>query len=309
GGSVIDCAKAAAAAVDHPGDPWDFFRGGTGVSAARPVAAVLTLPAAGSEGSASCVISNDAVRAKLGIGSDALRPRIAIMDPELTFTLPPFQTAAGVTDMTAHICERYFSGQGPAPVSDNIAAALVRTLRDAAPRALADPRDYEARAAIMWAGTLAHNDLTGCGRGASPSVRAGGWESHALEHELSALDPKITHGAGLAVVLPAWMRHVMRADPGRFAAFGRDALGLAPSGDVVNDAEAAVDALQAFFISMGMPRSLADFGLATDCIGGLVESIGRTKGRVFGAFAELGPEDVAAIYRSAFDQPCPKYRG
>ena len=205
--------------------------------------------------------------------------------------------------MIAHICERYFSGQPAALVTDALAAALVRSLLDAAPRALAKPDDYEARAAIMWAGTLAHNDLVGCGRSASTKTRAGGWESHALEHELSAIDPKITHGAGLAVVMPAWMRHVWRTDPSRFLSFGRDVFGIVPKDDSPAAVEAAVletiDRLQAFFIELGMPRNLGEFGLDQSCIDRLLAGLEKSKGREFGAFKKLGPEDARSIYESA----------
>jgi alcohol dehydrogenase YqhD (iron-dependent ADH family) len=304
GGSVIDCAKAIAFGVGYDGDVWDFFDGRAVIGRSLSIAAVLTIPAAGSEGSASCVISNDALGAKRGVGSEAIRPALAFMDPETTFSLPPYQTSAGVTDMIAHICERYFSGEGPAAVTDSIAAALIRTLLDAAPRALAEPRDYEARAAIMWAGTLAHNDLAGCGLGASAKVRAGGWESHALEHELSAIDPRITHGAGLAVMMPAWMRYVWSENPQRFLSFGRDVFGILPEGDSPAAAEKAVlatiDRLQAFFISLGMPKSLHDFGLEPSSVDRLLAGLEKSKGRIFGAFKKLTPADARAIYLSAF---------
>lgn len=304
GGSVIDCAKAIAFGANYNGDVWDFFDGKARITECLPIAAVLTLPAAGSEGSASCVISNDAISAKRGVGSDAIRPVLAFMDPETTFSLPPYQTASGVTDMIAHVCERYFSGQSEAIVTDSLATSLIRTLIVSAPKALADPRNYEARAAIMWAGTLAHNDLAGCGRASSAASRAGGWESHALEHELSAVDPKITHGAGLAVVMPAWMRYVVDADPSRFAAFGRDVFGIVPS----NSSDAAIkavaletiDRLQEFFVSMGMPRSLKAFGLEERVIDRLLDGLEKSKGQVFGAFKQIGREDARAIYQSAF---------
>ena len=302
GGSVIDCAKAVALGAGYEGDVWDFFDKKAKPAASLPVAVVLTIPAAGSEASASCVISNDALRLKRGIGGDALRPTLAILDPSLTFTLPPYQTAAGVTDMIAHICERYFSGEPATPVSDNLATGLVRALLEAAPRALAKPDDYDARAAIMWAGTLAHNDLTGCGRSAAPALRAGGWESHALEHELSAYDPRITHGAGLAVMLPAWMRYVWPADPSRFLSFGRDVFGIAPEDG--SEAERAVletiDRLQAFFVGMGMPRTLAAFGLDPSCVDALLDTLEQNKGPVFGGFKKLARDDARAIYLSAF---------
>lgn len=304
GGSVIDCAKAIAFGAGYDGDVWDFFDGKAKITKCLPIAVVLTLPAAGSEGSASCVISNDAKSAKRGVGSDIMRPVLAFMDPETTFSLPTYQTASGVTDMIAHICERYFSGEGAAVVTDALAASLIRTLIAVAPKALADPKDYEARAAIMWTGTLAHNDLAGCGRASSAKTRAGGWESHALEHELSAIDPKITHGAGLAVVMPAWMRYVVDVDPSRFVAFGRDVFGIVPadSSDEAIKAAASetIDRLQGFFVSMGMPRSLKEFGLEESSIDRLLDGLEKSKGRVFGAFKPLCREDARAIYKSAF---------
>ena len=310
GGSVIDAAKATAFGVPHDGDVWDFYDKKLPIENCLPIAVVLTLPAAGSEASSSCVLSNDELQLKRGVNGDAFRPRLAIMDPELTFTLPPYQTAAGVTDMIAHICERYFSGVGAVPVTDNIAHGLIRALMEAAPRALANPHDYDARANIMWAGTLAHNDLAGCGRSTSPEARAGGWESHALEHELSAHDPSITHGAGLAVVLPAWMRYVWREDPQRFLSFAKGVFGIEPAGvgagATADDAAveeavlAAIDALAGFFASIGMPSSLDAFGLQPDCIDALLETLEQNKGAQFGSFKRLTMDDARAIYESAF---------
>lgn len=308
GGSVIDAAKAVAFSVGYDGDPWDFFAKKQPITACLPIASVLTIPAAGSEASASCVISNDAENRKLGAASGLFRPKLALLDPALTFTLPPYQTAAGVTDMIAHICERYFSGVGAVPATDNIATGLVNALIDAAPAALENPEDYDARATIMWTGTLAHNDLVSCGRSTNPNARAGGWESHALEHELSAHHPEITHGAGLAVILPAWMRHVWKANPERFLDFAEAVFGIEPvepdilpEEEAVADAvEAAIDELQAFFVSLGMPRTLADFGLTPDDVDTLVDTLHANKGDVFGEFAPLTREDTRAIYLSAF---------
>ena len=308
GGSTIDAAKAVAFGTPYDGDVWDFFAKGLPIEACLPIAVVLTIPAAGSEGSASCVISNDAENRKVGTGGDIFRPKLAVMDPTLTFTLPAYQTASGVTDMIAHICERYFSGVGAVPVTDNMAAGIIRALMDAAPIVMENPQDYDARAQIMWAGTLAHNDLISCGRSLNPTTRAGGWESHALEHELSAHHPEITHGAGLAVVMPAWMRHVWKSDPQRFLVFARDVFGIepvgediAPSDEAVSDAvNAGIDELQAFFQSLGMPATLGDFGLAPNDIDPLLETLRQNKGETFGAFQKLTLEDARAIYLSAF---------
>ena len=308
GGSTIDASKAVAFGVPYKGDVWDFFAKKTPITECLPVAVVLTIPAAGSEASGSCVISNDALNLKSGVSGNVFRPKLAIMDPELTFTLPPYQTAAGVTDMIAHICERYFSGVGSVPISDNIATGIILALMDAAPAAIENPQDYDARATIMWAGMLAHNDLTGCGRSLSPMVRAGGWESHALEHELSAHFTQITHGAGLAVMLPAWMRYVWREDPQRFLDFAEAVFGITPVEDdiephdeaVADAVEAAIDELQAFFISLGMPRTLREFGLEPDVIDALLQTLRKNKGEPFGAFKSLTMEDARAIYESAF---------
>ena len=308
GGSTIDAAKSVAFGVPYEGDVWDFFDGKAAIGQALPVCVVLTIPAAGSEASSSCVVSNDELNLKRGTNSDLFRPKLAVLDPELTFSLPPYQTAAGVTDMIAHICERYFSGVGAVPVSDNIATGLIAALMEAAPLVLDDPENYDARATIMWAGTLAHNDLTGCGRSANPTARAGGWESHALEHELSAHYPQITHGAGLAVVLPAWMRYVWRTDPQRFLDFADDVFGIEPVDDgfeprdeaVADAVEAAIDELQGFFCSIGMPRTLTEFDLDPACIEELIPTLLSTKGEPFGGFQKLTMDDARAIYASAF---------
>lgn len=307
GGSTIDASKAVAFGVPYEGDVWDFFAKGQPIEACLPIASVLTIPAAGSEASSSCVISNDAENRKLGTNGNIFRPKLAILDPELTFTLPPYQTAAGVTDMISHVCERFFSGVGAVPVTDNIATGLIRALMDATPVVMEDPEDYDARATIMWAGTLAHNDIAGCGRGLVPTARAGGWESHGLEHELSAHHPEITHGAGLAVVMPAWMRFVWRNDPQRFLDFAEGVFGIepveeeyAPRDEAVEDAvTAAIDELQAFFRSIGMPARLADFGLTADDIDPLIQTLRMNKGEQFGAFQKLTLDDARTIYESS----------
>ena len=310
GGSVIDCSKAIAFGSLYDGDVWDFFCGKATVTEALPIFAVLTIPAAGSEGSSSCVISNDELGAKNGTNGDAFRPTIAYMDPQVTCSLPPYQTAAGVTDQIAHICERFFSGVGDVSVTDNLACGLVRTLIEMAPRVMDDPNDYDARANIMWCGTLAHNDIAGCGRSMNPTGRAGGWESHALEHALSAYDTSITHGAGLAVIMPAWMRYVWREDPSRFLLFAREVFGIEPllpedegftSEDVsVEDAvEVCIDELQAFFAEIGMPQRLADFGIDKSALDEIVGKVIAAKGECFGGFKKLTPADVRAIYESA----------
>ena len=309
GGSVIDAAKAIGFGVPYSGDVWDFFDRKAKPTVCVPIACVLTIPAAGSEASASCVISNDALGMKRGAGSDCFRPVVAFMDPTLTYTLPPYQTAAGLTDMMAHILERYFSGYGEVTVTDNIAIGLMKTLITHGPIALAEPENYQARANIMWTGMLAHNDLAGCGRSVVSGGRPGGWESHALEHELSALNPQITHGAGLAVVMPAWMRYVCHRDPARFARLGQDLFGLEyptqaqdsgqnPDQALMDAALKAISALQAFFVSLGMPTSLSELGIQEQDIPRLVDGVLASKGDPFGVFMPLTGADAQAIYLS-----------
>lgn len=301
GGSIIDCAKAVSVAAGYEGDPWDFFAKRASIGDAIPVACVLTIPAAGSEASNSCVISNDELGLKRGLTSEAIRPVVSFMDPALTFSLPPYQTAAGVTDMIAHIVERYFSGTEAVAVTDNIATGLIRAIMESARVVMDEPDNYDARANIMWAGTLAHNDL--CGLGRAKAGRAGDWASHGLEHELSAFDTSITHGAGLAVVMPAWMRHVRDVDVDRFVSFASAVFGIEPVDDSLparqEAASAGIEALQDFFVELGMPRTLAELGIHEDDIEKLIPTLIQNKGERFGSFAELDADDARAIYRSA----------
>lgn len=315
GGSVIDTAKAIALGAPYDGDVWDFFCKRAVPAAALPVASVLTIPASGSEASDSCVISNDELGMKCGVNTDLNRPALAIMDPELTFTLPSYQTAAGITDMISHVMERFFSGEKGVPVTDHIACGLIRAAMEAAPRVMADPADYDARANLMWVGTLAHNGIAGCGLNV-PGARDGDWTCHGMEHELSALDTRITHGAGLAVIFPAWMRYVWTAHPERFLAFAYEVFGIEPvdpaDDDLVGIDEeitperavhdavtCAIDELQDFFVSLGMPRTLGELGVTEEDIDRLLEGLRVTRGERFGTFRKLTLEDARAIYRSA----------
>lgn len=315
GGSAMDCAKGVAIGVPYEGDAWDFWRKRATPASCVPVAAVVTIPASGSEASNSCVISNDAEGLKCGCNSELIRPTVAFLDPELTFTLPPYQTAAGVTDIMAHIMERFFSGEPSVHVTDNIGCGLIRAVIDAAQVLVDNPRDYDARAEIMWAGTLAHNGLAGCGLGI-PGQRDGDWSCHGMEHELSALDARITHGAGLAVIFPAWMRYVWRSHPDRFLTFGREVFGIEPVDPAVDDlsdfeehitaervvhdaVEATIDELQAFFVSLGMPATLGELGIQASDIDRLIAGLRINRGESFGTFQALTLDDARAIYKSA----------
>lgn len=292
GGSVIDSAKAIAVGAHYDGDVWDFFETKQPTEDVLPIAVVLTIPAAGSEASKNTVISNDELQRKSGYANNAQRPKLAFMNPELTFTLPPYQTAAGVTDMFCHLLERFFDDVGAVPVTDNLNLSLMKTVRAEAPRVLTDPENYDARANIMWAGMLCHQGLAGVGRHED-------WATHGLEHELSALYPEITHGAGLAVMFPAWMEFVYAENPARFACYGREVFGLASTGNVEADALSAIDETRSFFASLGMPTALDELGVSEDDIEKMIPTLKENKGEPFGSFKKLSMDDAREIYRIA----------
>ena len=292
GGSVIDSSKAIANGACIDEDVWTLFETKRTDHAVLPIAVVLTIPAAGSEASKNSVISNDELGRKTGYANNNHRPKFAFMNPELTFTLPEYQTAAGITDMFAHLLERFFDDVGAVPVTDNLNLGLMKAIRAEAPRVLADPENYDARANIMWAGMLCHQGLAGVGRHED-------WATHGMEHELSALNPAITHGAGLAVMFPAWMEYVCGENPGRFSYYGREVFGLAPTGDAISDALSAVDETRAFFASLGMPTTLAELGIEEDDIEKMIPTLRANKGEVFGSFKKLTMDDAREIYRSA----------
>ena len=208
GGSVIDSAKAIAYGVCYEGDVWDFYLGKNQATACLPVASVLTIPAAGSEMSEASVITNEEGWVKLGYSNDISRPKFAIMNPERTFTLPPYQTAAGITDMMMHTMERYFTHDDDMTLTTELAEAVLRTMKDCAYEVMKNPEDYRVRAQIMWGGSVAHNGLTGCGI-------SDDWATHQLEHELSGMFD-VTHGAGLAAIWPSWARYTMHENLRRF---------------------------------------------------------------------------------------------
>mgnify|MGYP000794648356 CR=1 FL=1 len=236
--------------------------------------------------------ASDELGRKTGYANNAQRPKFAFMNPELTFTLPPFQTAAGLTDMFCHLLERFFDDLGAVPVTDNLNLSLMNTIRAEAPRVLADPDNYDARANIMWAGMLCHQGLAGVGRHED-------WATHGLEHELSALNPAITHGAGLAVMFPAWMEYVHTENPARFAFYGQAVFGLTPTGDVEADALSAIDETRSFFASLGMPTTLAELDVEETDIPKMLPTLAQNKGIPFGTFKKLTLEDAEAIYKLA----------
>lgn len=291
GGSTIDSAKAIALGVPYDGDFWDFYNGKP-IETALPVGTVLTIAAAGSEGSTNTVITHENGMLKRGTGSDALRPKFSILNPALTQTLPAFQAACGITDILAHLYERYLTDTPEVEVTDRLIEALMLTLIHEAPRVIADPDNYDARANIMWAGTLAHNNVCGVGRRQD-------WNSHAIEHELSALYD-CAHGAGLAVTMPAVFTYVMHKDVARFAQVAVRVWGCEMNEENPEiTARAGVDALRKFLISIGMPSNFAELGAKEEDIPYLVRTLMVNKGQngAIRGFAALNEEDCANIYR------------
>ena len=295
GGSVIDSAKAIAYGVPYEGDVWDFWDGKAVPQASLPVGVMLTIPAAGSEMSSSCVITQDEGMLKRGVNSDLCRCKFAIMNPERTYTLPPFQTAAGATDIMMHTMERYFSKYEDALLTDAIAEALLKTVKEAVPEVLKNPEDYRYRAAIMWASSLSHNDLTECGTEKD-------FACHKLEHELSGLFG-VTHGAGLAAIWGSWARYVMDKHLNRFVQFAVNVMGVRNDfTDPRATALRGIEAIERFFDQIGMPTSIPGLigrQATEEEIETLVAKCSRGGRMNIGAMEVLNPADMTAIYRLA----------
>ena len=295
GGSVIDSAKAIGYGSLYDGDVWDFWAGKAVPEACLPIGVVLTIPAAGSEMSSSCVITKDDGLLKRGINSDLCRCRFAVMNPERTYTLPPYQTAAGATDIMMHTMERYFSKYEDMTLTDAVAEALLRTVKDAAVVVMEHPEDYRNRAQIMWAGSLAHNDLTECGTEKD-------FATHRLEHELSALFG-VTHGAGLAALWPSWARYVKDKHLSRFVQFAVNVMGV--ENDFAHPdetAEKGICAIEDFYRKIGMPTNIHELlgrEITDDEIEVLVDKCSRGNTITIGAFEVLGADEMRAIYRLA----------
>ena len=295
GGSVIDSAKCIAYGVCLEGEVWDLYLGKAEPSAMLPVACVLTIPAAGSEMSEASVITNEDGDVKLGYSNNLARPKFAIMNPCRTFTLPPYQTAAGVTDMMMHTMERYFTKDDDMDLTTDLAEAVLRRMKTAVFDVLKNPEDYRQRAQIMWGGSVAHNGLTGCGVHDD-------WATHQLEHELSGMFD-VTHGAGLAAVWPSWARYVMHENLSRFVRFAVNVM------DVPNDfsdpegtALKGIEAMERFYHAIGMPTTIKELigREITDAeIKEMTRKCSQNGARKIGALKVLKAEDMEAIYQMA----------
>lgn len=295
GGSVIDSCKAISSGRYFEGDVWDLYLHKARATQYMPIGCILTIPAAGSEMSDGSVITNEDGWLKKDYCVDEFRCKFAIMNPEYTYTLPAWQTACGVTDMMMHTFERYFSVDDDMEVTDSIAEALLRTIMIQAHKVLKNPNDYDSRAQIMWAGSLAHNDLTGCGT-------SGDWSTHCLEHELSGMFD-VSHGAGLAALWGSWARYTRGENMNRFARFAVNVMGVPLMSQTTEElAEAGIQAMEAFFQSIGMPTNIHDLigrditdaeieEMADKCSNGGTGSIG--------GLMELKREDMVNIYKMA----------
>lgn len=292
GGSVLDCCKAIAAGVPYEGDPWDFMMMKATVQEPLPIGTILTLAATGSEMNGNAVISNEETLEKRAMGSQLLRPVFSVLDPTYTFTVDKWNTAAGVTDIMSHIFELYFTPEKGTHVQDMLAEGLLKTCTHYGPILLEQPNNYEARANVMWASTLALNGLLAAGK------IPGDWATHGIEHELSAIYD-ITHGAGLAIVHPAWMEYVLDENNAwKFAQLARNVWGVI-DGDDMSAARKGIAAVKQFFSSLGMPVSLKEVNIDDVHL----NEMGK-KACVFGPIGlmkKLSPEDVTAILTSAIE--------
>jgi len=290
GGSVIDSAKAISVGYFYDGDVWDFFTREAEITEALPIGVVLTIPAAGSESSDSAVVTKMEGMYKRDIGSELIRPQFAIMNPEITFTLPNYQTACGAVDIMAHIMERYFTNTENVELTDRLSEQALKTIIKNVPVVLEDNEDYAARAEVMWTGTIAHNNLLGTGREED-------WSSHGIEHELSGIYD-VAHGAGLAVVFPAWMNYVYQHDLERFAQFAVRVWGVDPDfKDLEWTARQGIKRTREFFSSIGMPVTLEELDIPADRLEEMAQK--ATENGPIGNFVNLDTEDVLNIYKSA----------
>ena len=289
GGSTIDSAKGIAMGVPYDGDFWDFYEGKASAACALPIGVVQTIAAAGSEGSGDSVVTKEDGMLKRGASSEHIRPKFAVQNPALLCTLPAYQTACGITDIMAHVFERYFTNTQEVEVTDRLCEAVLLTMVKEGPRAIADPANYQVRANIMWAGTVAHNGIVGCGRSQD-------WNSHAIEHELSALYD-CAHGAGLAVIMPAWMEYVVDHDVMRFAQMATRVFGCEMNfADPKATALEGIKAFRRFLHSIGMPINFAELGAKEEDIPTLVKKLNPGDGW---GFVPLKASDVTEIYKIA----------
>jgi alcohol dehydrogenase len=291
GGSVIDSAKAIAVGVKYDGDVWDFFRQEAIPEETLPVGVILTIPASGSETSGGTVITNEDGNYKRPVSYDFMRPKFAILNPELTLTLPLYQTACGIVDMMSHVMERYFTNTKNVDLTDHLCEATLKSIIKNAEFLMKDPDNYDLRAEIMWAGSIAHNGLLGTGRVAD-------WGSHDIEHEISGIYD-IAHGAGLAIVLPAWMKYVYKHDIARFAQFANRVWNVDYEFRYPErTALSGIERMEDFFKLIGMPTRLLDVKIGDDRFDEMAKKA-ADDGRPRSNFIKIHQKDMIAILRLA----------
>jgi alcohol dehydrogenase YqhD (iron-dependent ADH family) len=292
GGSAADTAKAIAVGVPYDGDVWDFYSGKAQVKEALPIGVVLTLPATGTEASNSSVITNEDGWFKRGLNSEHIRPTFSVLNPELTYTLPAYQTACGAADIMAHTMERYFTNVKNVDFTDRLCEATLRTIINNVPIAIEHPENYDARAEIMWAGTIAHNDLLSTGR-------IGDWSSHKIEHELSGIYD-IAHGAGLSIIFPAWMKYVYKHDVNRFVQFAVRVWDVDLSyGCYENIALEGIRRMTEFFKRISLPVNLKDGNIEEDRFEEMADKCTDNDAKTVGTFVNLGKKDIIGILNLA----------
>lgn len=294
GGSVIDSAKAIGYGAVDEGDVWDLYERKRAAKACLPIGCVLTIAAAGSEMSGGSVITNEKEGLKRAYDDDLSRPKFAIMNPELTMTLPQYQTASGVVDILMHTMERYFNQSDNMEITDVISESIMKNVMKYAQVLMDEPENYEARAEVMWAGSLSHNGLTGCG------TDGGDWSSHNMEHELGGMFD-VAHGAGLASIWGSWARYVNHAAKDRFVKFACNVMGVIPGENEDDTIQKGIEAMEAFYHSIHMPASLKELGVdpTDEQISQMAKSCDAATGGNTGCVVKLSVEDMEAIYKSA----------
>lgn len=294
GGSVIDSAKAIGYGLANEGDVWDFFEHTREAAGCLPIGTVLTIAAAGSEMSDGCVITNEKSGMKRAYDSDICRPVFSVLNPELTMTLPAYQTASGAVDILMHTMERYFNQADNMEITDAISEVLLKTVMKYAKILMREPHNYEARAEIMWAGSLAHNGLTGCG------TEGGDWATHNLEHEIGGMFD-VAHGAGLAAVWGSWARYTHKGAPHRFVKFAVDVLGVTPGADDEETIEKGIQTMEQFYRDINMPTNLKELGIepTDEQISQMALGCEKACGGVNGCVLPLKKEDMEKIYKMA----------
>lgn len=292
GGSALDSSKGTALGAKYDGDVWDFFIGKATPKDALPVACVLTISAAGSEMSSSAVLTNTEINIKKGYTTEFNRCKFAVLNPELTFTVSPYQTACGIVDMMTHTMERYFINVAPTPLTDRIAEGILKTIVESGRVLMENPNDYQARANVMWASSLSHNGLTGAGRINALPV-------HQLEHALSGIFDEVSHGAGLAVLYPVWMEYVRKCDIKRFAQFARQVFDVVECDDDKASIE-GIEKLKEFFAILKMPKLLSEFNIDKSSAEELAIKCSFNKTRIIDCYIPLGYKECKEIFEMCF---------